>query len=147
MKHILLAIFFFSLPIMVLSQNKNEILQSDTTAYTVVDKMPEFPGGSDSLDTYIAHHAVFSEAAIESCLMGKTIIQFIVEKNGTLSNIIIVRELDPGVDKVALSVLKNMPPWTPGEKQGEKVRVKYTFPFKFRKYIEIQTLSNNKNGH
>lgn len=109
--------------------------------------MPEFPEGKDSLDTYIARHSVFSEAAIESCLVGRTIIQFIVEKDGTLSNITIVRELDPGVDKVALSILKNMPHWIPGEKGGKKVRVKYTFPFNFRKYIEIQTLSNNKNGH
>jgi protein TonB len=146
MKTLCLSLFLCCSTLLLAQHKKTAtVVKEDTTIYTVADKMPEFPGGRDSLDNYIAKHAVFAAETIESCVMGRSILQFIVEKDGSLSNIIVVREVDYGVDKVAVSVFKRMPHWIPGEREGKKVRVKYTFPFGFRKYLEMQFNPNNKN--
>lgn len=118
---------------MVLSQNKNEILQSDTTVYTVVDKMPEFPGGKDSLDMFLARHFVWPTVLLESGIQGRIGLYFIVEKNGHLTHIGVFREVAPAMDKEAVRLFSIMPNWMPGEKNGKKVRVSQTFLFDFAK--------------
>lgn len=104
---------------------------SDTTIYTVADKMPEFLDGD--LATYLANH--IRQYPVYQCyngIQGRVICQFVVEKDGSITNLHVVRGVDPNFDKEALRVLSSMPPWIPGENKGEKVRVRYTLPVNFK---------------
>jgi TonB family protein len=104
---------------------------SDTTIYTVADKMPQFSDGD--IVAYLAKNIKYS--VISSCyvgIQGRVICQFVVEKDGHVANVCVVRGVDPDLDKEALRVLSSMPPWIPGENKGEKVRVRYTLPVNFK---------------
>ena len=99
--------------------------------YTVVEVMPEFPGGMNGCLNFIAKNIKYPAEAQEKKIMGKVIVQFVVEKDGTLSSFKIVRSVDELLDNEALRVLKMMPKWTPGTQRGKAVRVKYTMPVTF----------------
>ena len=120
-----------TLPFLFNSQieKSNNIINSDEI-YTEVDKQPEFPGGDEARKKYLNENIRFPEQ--EGCGMpGRTIVRFIVEKDGSLTNLQVIRGLDPSLDKEAIRVVKNMPKWIPGEQNGEKVRVKFVLPIGF----------------
>jgi periplasmic protein TonB len=121
------------IPFLCFSRNpKKPVTTPDTTIYTVVDKMPEFPGGSDSLESFISYHYIFPIEDSESAPMGRTIIQFIIEKDGSISHIKVVRGVDPYIDREAVRVVKILPKWIPGALKGKIVRVRYVLPVSFR---------------
>lgn len=131
---------YFCLSILILSafcasgkNPKKQITASDTTVYTVVDKMPEFPGGKDSLDMFLTRHFVWPTVLLESGVQGRIGLHFIVEKNGQLTHIVVFREVTPAMNKEAVRLFSIMPNWIPGEKNGKKVRVYQTFLFNFTK--------------
>ena len=105
----------------------------DTTKiYTVIDQMPLFPGGDDELLNFITknkRHPIVS--CYENSISGKVICQFVVEKDGSISDISIIRSLDPTCDKEAMRVLKLLPKFIPGKQNGQAVRVYYTIPIVF----------------
>ena len=106
-----------------------KISESDEI-YAEVDKQPEFPGGDEARKKYLNENIRFPEQ--EGCGMpGRTIVSFIVEKDGSLTNLQVIRGLDPSLDKEALRVIENMPKWIPGERNGEIVRVKFVLPIGF----------------
>ena len=104
---------------------------NDNTIHDVVDQMPRYPGGDQKLKDYIKTHINYPEQAAELGIKGTTVCQFVVEKDGSLSDIRIVRPIDPQLDREAIRVIKSMDKWLPGIQDHEKVRVKYTLPVKF----------------
>ena len=100
--------------------------------YDVVEKMPQYPGGTGKLFEYLSKNVRYPKEAEDKCLQGRVIATFIVEKDGSITNAKIVKSIDPALDAEALRVINGMPNWNPGMQNGEPVRVKYTVPITFR---------------
>ena len=100
--------------------------------YTVVEKMPSFPGGEAKLYEYLGENIKYPLMAKESGVQGKVYIQFVVEKDGSITEVNVARGIGGGCDKEALRVTAEMPKWSPGEQRGKKVRVKYTLPIVYQ---------------
>ena len=99
--------------------------------FTVVESMPEFPGGMGTLMTYLAKHIKYPPLAKESGIQGKVFINFVVEPDGSISNVKVLRGIGGGCDEEAVRVVKNMPKWKPGMQRGKPVRVSFNLPVKF----------------
>lgn len=100
--------------------------------YMVVDKMPEFPGGQQDLFNYLTDNVKYPAEAARRGLEGRTICQFVVEKDGSITDVKVVKSSGSSLlDKEALRVLRRMPNWIPGTMKGKPVRVKYTVPVNF----------------
>lgn len=106
----------------------------DTTKiYTVIDQMPQFQGGDGELLNFITKNKRYPVVSCyENSISGKVICQFVVEKDGSVSDITIIRSLDPTCDKEAVRVLKLLPKFIPGKQNGQAVRVYYTIPVTFK---------------
>lgn len=94
--------------------------------------MPEFPGGTDALISFLTRNITYPEIARELGIQGKVICKFVVEPNGEVTSISILRGIHPACDQEAVRVLKQMPAWKPGMQNGRKVRVSYTLPIVFK---------------
>jgi len=114
------------------SANEDATEKDSDYVYTFVEKMPEFPGGLQKMTRFILENFIYPRSLVEMGLQGKTICKFIVEKDGSLSNITILRSLHPDIDKELIRVVELMPKWIAGEKNGETVRVYFAFPFDIR---------------
>ena len=127
-----------SLPEQSVSENETatpvaiEVPDTLGKTYDAVEVMPEFPGGSAELLKYLSTHIKYPTMSQEMGSQGRVIVQFVVDKDGTISNPEVVRGVDPYLDKEAIRVISSMPKWTPGVQNGKKVRVKYTVPVSFR---------------
>lgn len=106
--------------------------ESNSEILNTAEQMPSFPGGGRAMMEYLSNNIHYPSVAEENGLQGRVITSFVVEKDGSLSNIRIERSIDPSLDKEAIRVIKNMPRWIPGRQNGETVRVKYTVPVTFR---------------
>lgn len=102
------------------------------SVYDVVEQMPSFPGGISGLRTYLNQNIRYPAEAQEICVQGRVVVSFVVEKDGHISDVTVLRSVDPSLDKEAIRVVRNMPRWTPGKQGGEPVRVRYTIPVSFR---------------
>jgi len=98
------------------------------------DEMPEFPGGIDKMLQFIAENVRVPKCVTYASVEGRSIIEFTVEKDGTLSDFKVVRSLHKECDEEAIRVLKTMPKWKPGMERGKPVKIKYTVPVEFRKH-------------
>lgn len=105
--------------------NKNSV-------YDVVEQMPSFPGGISGLRTYLNQNIRYPAEAQENCVQGRVVVSFVVGKDGHISDVTVLRSVDPSLDKEAIRVVRNMPRWTPGKQGGEPVRVRYNVPVSFR---------------
>lgn len=112
-------------------QNKPQPVNS-TRVYDVVEQMPSFPGGISGLRTYLNQNTRYPAEAQEICVQGRVVVSFVVEKDGHISDVTVLRSVDPSLDKEAVRVIRNMPRWTPGKQGGEPVRVRYNVPVSFR---------------
>lgn len=109
---------------------------ADSTAkeevFMVVEQMPEFPGGMKELLKFLQDNLKYPENAMKNNVQGRVIVQFVVEKDGTLTEFKVARSVDPDLDAEALRVLQTMPKWKPGMQRGKIVRVKFTVPVSFK---------------
>ena len=96
--------------------------------FTVVEKNPSFPGGVEKLYEYLGKNISYPQMAKEAGVKGKVYVQFVVEKDGSITDVNVMRGIGSGCDKEAIRVVKNMPKWEAGEQRGKKVRVKFTLP-------------------
>ena len=112
-------------------QNKPQSVNS-TRVYDVVEQMPSFPGGISGLRTYLNQNIRYPAEAQEICVQGRVVVSFVVGKDGHISDVTVLRSVDPSLDKEAIRVVRNMPRWTPGKQGGEPVRVRYNVPVSFR---------------
>lgn len=103
-----------------------------TKVFDVVEEMPSFPGGNGALMSYLNSNVKYPVVAQENGVQGRVIISFVVERDGSISDVKVARSVDPSLDREAQRVVKSMPRWTPGKQNGQTVRVKYTVPVVFR---------------
>lgn len=100
--------------------------------FDVVEKMPSYPGGNGALQKWLASNITYPAAAAENGVEGRVIVAFVVETDGSVSDVRIARGVDPSLDREALSVVKRMPKWIPGMQNGSPVRVKFNVPVTFK---------------
>lgn len=100
--------------------------------YDICDEMPKYPGGFEALKKYIRDNIKYPEDAIDACILGRVVVRFIVEKDGSISNPRVIRSLYPSMDKEALRIVSSMPKWIPGSIGGKTVRAEYNIPVSFR---------------
>ena len=106
--------------------------EEETKVFDVVEQMPEFPGGQAALLKWISDHIRYPAVAEENGIQGRVVCTFVVERDGSVTDVQVARSIDPSLDKEAVRVLKQMPRWNPGKQNGSSVRVKYTVPVTFR---------------
>ncbi len=100
--------------------------------FDVVEQMPQFPGGDAALFEYLSNHIKYPTIAEENGVQGRVIVTFVVERDGSITDVKVVKSVDPSLDREASRVVKGMPRWIPGKQNGSAVRVKYTVPVTFR---------------
>ena len=106
--------------------------EKEEEIFQVVEAMPEFPGGMAELMKYLQKSIKYPSISQENGVQGRVIVQFVVNKDGSIVDPVVIRSVDPYLDKEALRVVKAMPKWKPGEQRGKTVRVKFTLPVQFR---------------
>lgn len=108
---------------------KNE---EENKVFDVVEEQPSFPGGQGALTAWLNDNIKYPVVAAENGIQGKVVVQFVVGKNGSISNVKVLKSVDPSLDKEAVRVVSNMPNWTPGKQNGASVNVRFTLPVTFR---------------
>ncbi len=106
--------------------------ESAQQIFTVVETMPEFPGGQGALLQFLAKSIKYPVIAQENGIQGRVTCSFVVNKDGSIVDAEVIRGVDPSLDKEAIRVINTMPKWSPGKQRGKPVRVKYTVPVTFR---------------
>ena len=106
--------------------------EEETKVFDVVEQMPSFPGGDAELMKFLHDHMKYPAVAEENGIQGRVICTFVVERDGSITDVKVIKSVDPSLDKEAIRVLKSMPKWIPGKQNGSAVRVKYTVPVTFR---------------
>ena len=114
------------------SPTKNSKISKSDKVYDVVEQMPSFPGGPSALMEYLHDHVKYPVVAQENGVQGRVVVSFIVERDGSITDVRVVRSVDPSLDREAQRVVSSMPRWTPGKQNGSAVRVKYNVPVSFR---------------
>ena len=112
--------------------------------YQIVDQMPEFPGGTEALLKFVANNVKYPEKAKDEEISGRVFISFVIEKDGSVSNVELKRGIGGGCDDEAVRVVKAMPKWKPGIKDGKPVRVSYMMPINFKLTDDTPTKSVKK---
>ena len=112
----------------VINEEAEEI---EEEIFTVVETQPQFPGGEDSLYSFIYTNLRYPQEAIDNGIEGNVYITFAIEKDGSITNIKILRDIGYGCGAEAVRVLKMMPKWIPGSQRGKPVRVQFNIPIKF----------------
>ena len=120
--------------------NYNRQASDNSKVFDVVEEMPQFPGGPSALFEYIAQNIKYPVVAEENGVQGRVIVSFVVERDGTITDVRVIKSVDPSLDKEAQRVVKSMPYWIPGKQNGSPVRVKYTVPVTFK--LQETTKSN-----
>ena len=100
--------------------------------FDVVEQMPEFPGGQEALMQFLRQEVKYPKEAFKDGVQGRVVVQFVVEKDGSISEVEVVKKVNEHLDAEAVRVVNAMPKWKPGKQKGENVRVKYTLPISFR---------------
>ena len=106
--------------------------EEESKVFDVVEEQPSFPGGQGALMQWLSDNIKYPVIAAENGIQGRVIVQFVVSKTGSISNVNVVRGVDPSLDKEAVRVVKAMPNWTPGKQNGTTVNVRYTLPVTFK---------------
>jgi protein TonB len=106
--------------------------ESAQQIFTVVEKQPEFPGGTAELFKYLSKAIKYPVIAQENGIQGRVVCSFVVNRDGSIVDIQVMRGVDPSLDKEAIRVISEMPKWKPGEQRGKPVRVRFILPVQFR---------------
>ena len=108
----------------------DEIVEQEI--FTVVEEMPSFPGGESKMQEYITKNIRYPKIARENGIQGRVFVSFIVEPDGSISNLKLLRGIGGGCDEEAMRVIKSMPKWKPGKHRGKVVRVSYMVSVSFK---------------
>ena len=128
--------FLFAI-LILLTISINDYAQNiDTTdtepIFSIVEEPAQFPGGDDALSKFIHENIKYPREAIKNKISGTVYVQFVVEKDGSISDVKVVRGIGGGCDEEAVRVVKSMPKWEPGKQRGVPVRVYFTLPIEFK---------------
>ena len=105
--------------------------EEENKVFDVVEQMPSFPGGPSALMAYLSSHVKYPAVAEENGIQGRVTVQFVVEKDGSVTDVKTMKSVDPSLDREAERVVRSMPKWIPGKQNGSAVRVKYFVPVVF----------------
>ncbi|MCL1942839.1 MAG: TonB family protein [Candidatus Azobacteroides sp.] len=100
--------------------------------FRAVEQQPQFPGGQSELMKYLSNNLKYPPAAAEQGIQGRVVVQFVVSKNGAISDVKVLQPLHPSCDKEAVRLISSMPKWIPGKQNGNPVNVYYTIPIRFK---------------
>ncbi len=117
-----------------LSAQNDSTQQIKEEVFFFVDKMPVFVGGYEALIGYLKTNAVYTEKAINEKVAGRVFISFFVETDGSITDPIVLKGLHPDLDNICLELVKNMPKWTPAERSGKPIKIRYNLPIEFNLY-------------
>ena len=109
-----------------------EEIEEEQEIFQVVENMPEFPGGTQALLQYLKKNIKYPTICQEQGIQGRVVVQFVVNKDGSIVDPEVIKPVNPYLDKEALRVVSTMPKWKPGEQRGKPVRVKFTLPVQFK---------------
>ena len=114
-------------------QKGNAVQGSDAEyAFEQLEVKPEYPNGNEGLGKYLSENIKYPKKALKNGVSGKVFVQFVIDKTGKVTNVVAVRGVEKSLDKEAVRVIKSMPKWKPGMKDGQPVKVKYTIPINFK---------------
>ena len=116
----------------VISAVEEEEEEEEAQVFFIVEEMPEFPGGEAALRRFIANAIKYPQIAQENGIQGRVYIQFVVDKDGSVTQASVARGVDPSLDKEALRVVNSLPKWKAGMQRGKPVKVSYTVPINFQ---------------
>ncbi len=105
--------------------------EEETQIFTVVENDPEFPGGMEALYKYLRENIKYPQLARDNNITGKVYVTFVVERDGSIANPRVLRDIGGGCGAEAIRVVKSMPKWTPGKQRGKSVRVQFNLPVSF----------------
>lgn len=111
---------------------RKEVDKDETTIFYAAEEMPEFPGGYQALLNFLSQNIRYPSIAAESGITGKVTVNFVVNKDGSISDATILRGVDQALDKEALRVINSLPRWKPGKQAGKPVRVSFSVPINFK---------------
>ena len=129
MKRIVLVLMFAVAVVFNVQAQKD--VEEKEDVFEVVDQMPEYPGGQDSMLSFIVKNVEYPATARQNEIAGKVFVGFVIDETGSVTNAKIIRGVDYDLDKEALRVVNLMEKWTPGKEKGKTVKVKYTLPINF----------------
>ena len=109
---------------------EEEVVEAEV--FTIVEQMPSFPGGDAKMYEYLGKNIKYPQIARETGIQGRVFVNFVVEPDGSVSNVKVLRGIGGGCDEEAMRVVKAMPKWSPGKQRGKTVRVSYTLPVVFK---------------
>ena len=131
MKKFLIMALMVLFGLTTVSAQKTVVAKKNQQVFDVVEKMPEYPGGQAALFEYLSTNVKYPADAEKQKIQGRVLVTFVVNTDGSITDIEVVRKAFPSLDAEAVRVISGMPKWIPGEQKGQKVRVKYTVPLSF----------------
>lgn len=123
---LMMLVLLFSFMTSTAQTKKNDMV------FDVVEVMPQFPGGQIAMLQYLMKNIKYPEQAVKEGIQGRVTVRFIVEKDGSISDVKPVLSVHPLLNKEAVRVVKSMPKWTPGKHNGKPVRVRFNLPVMFK---------------
>ena len=123
---LMMLVLLFSFMTSTAQTKKNDMV------FDVVEVMPQFPGGQIAMLQYLMKNIKYPEQAMKEGIQGRVTVRFIVEKDGSISDVKPVLSVHPLLNKEAVRVVKSMPKWTPGKQNGKPVRVRFNLPVMFK---------------
>ena len=117
---------------MTANAQKTVVSQTDQKVFDTVEQMPEYPGGMQAMIEFLQTNMKYPEDAAKQKVEGRVMVQFVVETDGSVSDVHVAKQVFPSLDAEAIRVVQAMPKWTPGKEKGKEVRVKYNLPIVFR---------------
>lgn len=106
--------------------------EADDYIFTIVEDQPEFPGGQEAMYEFLRKNIRYPTMAREAGIQGTVFVTFVVEPDGSITNVEVVRGIGGGCDQEAVRVVRSMPPWNPGKQRGQAVRVQFNLPVRFQ---------------
>lgn len=141
MKKYFVIIVLLVLPFVSFSQTTTT---EEPPALLVAEEMPVYPGGDDAMRQFLVSNIIYPQIAKENNIQGKIFVEFIIEKTGEVTNVKVIRGVDPLLDDEAVRVVKLFPKWKPGKQEGKLVRVRFIVPIIFKLDTEKEEKKEKK---
>ncbi len=122
---------FFGISLQAQAEQPKVTNADEEEIFVVVENDPEFPGGTEALHRYLASNIKYPEQAKAEKIQGRVFVTFVIEKDGTVTNIKVLRDIGGGCGDEAVRVVQNMPKWKPGRQRGRRVRTQFNLPINF----------------
>ena len=132
MKKLILLLLMAGCCLMTANAQKTVVSQTDQKVFDTVEQMPEYPGGMQAMIEFLQTNMKYPEDAAKQKVEGRVMVQFVVETDGSVTDVHVAKQVFPSLDAEAIRVVQAMPKWTPGKEKGKVVRVKYNLPIVFR---------------